>query len=168
LQGIVVDRIISSPSKRTMQTAEIIGVSSGIEIETDKLLLETNHGAWEGQSKEWISAHYPDVVKTWTEFPSVAHFPDGESFSDTVDRTLTFINSRHWTGTSVIVTHDNIVRILVCLAEGVSYDRIWDYEIFPAAINRFEVSESHKIKLVSLNEHEHLKGLLSDMEIHAL
>ena len=45
-----IHRILSSPSKRAVQTAEIIGSRLGLKIETSTALMEVDVGDFEGQS----------------------------------------------------------------------------------------------------------------------
>lgn len=47
--GITFDLVVSSPMKRSLETAQIIGTTLGVNIETDARLRERNVGALEGK-----------------------------------------------------------------------------------------------------------------------
>lgn len=165
-----IKRIIASPLKRTMQTAKAVSKETGIPVETNNLIIETNHGKWEGKNKEWIKENYPNEYDVWMGSPSRAKFPGGETFMQTAERVRKFVTGSVPADT-LIVTHDNIVRILAVMADNLSLDKIWQYEIEPAAINIFEIVKSDgkkKLKAVKLNDNKHLKNFKTDLSKHAL
>lgn len=169
--GMGVKRIISSPLKRTYQTALEISKLCDCDIEVNELIIETNHGDWEGKSKEWIINNYPDILHAWQTKPSKAEFPKGETFVNTFERVAQFLDTNPLEDRTLIVTHDNIVRIMVTLANGWTLDDIWIHNIEPAALNFFEinnVSGKNKLNILKLNDNRHLEGLYSDLSIHAL
>jgi broad specificity phosphatase PhoE len=171
LKSTKVDRIISSPLKRTMQTAEEISDIINVRVETERRIIETNHGTWEGKNKEWIINNYSEAAKTWAVNPSQAVFPNGEKFEETIDRIRSYIFQKSWNGTTLLVTHDNIIRIMVCLAQSASMDDLWKVPIESAAVTGFKVvgiNGQKKLKLISINDTSYLKELRSDISKHAL
>ena len=169
--GLDISEVIASPLGRTMQTAEAIAMETGSDVIPDDRIIETNHGEWEGKNKKWIEENYPDVYKTWQTLPSKAVFPGGEVFDETVARVKQFMDEYMWSGNSVVVTHDNIIRIMVSLAKGSPVDDMWKVTIEPAAINTFEVKEGFYgvfYRVVKLNDTTHLKELKADLALHAL
>ena len=171
LSPLTIAKIISSPLKRSYQTALEISKLTNIEIQIAPLIMETNHGAWEGMSKENIKREYKNLHEMWLRQPSRVSFPGGESFMDTVRRVETFLESGELTDGSVVVSHDNIVRIIACKALGFPYDDIWRHEIEPAAINVFELMKAGgrvKLRGVAINDVTHLYGIRADTNKHAL
>lgn len=164
-------RIISSPLRRTYQTALEISKIIESEIEVRSEIIETNHGEWEGKSKEWILANYQDLYELWLDQPSQAAFPDGEHFGDTVRRVEKFLNESKFDNDTVIVSHDNIVRVITALANKDDIDTIWSYNIEPAALNIFEVNQVggvNQLRALKINDIEHLGSLRADLRKHAL
>lgn len=169
LKNIGVKRIISSPLKRAYQTALEISREIDREIEIIKEIIETNHGDWEGKSKGWIEKNYPKEYLTWKNNPAQTVFPGGESFMETVERVKRFIASHNFRNDSVIITHDNIVRIITIFSMGDDPDNIWKYKIEPAALNVFEIVSSTELKLkpVVINDSQHLSAFRADLSNHA-
>lgn len=166
-----IDNILSSPLKRTMQTAQKIASQIGKKVKVEKAIIETNHGLWEGKKKKWIYQKYPNIAKKWAIQPSKADFPRGEAFSQTLERVNKFVFENVWKGNTLLVTHDNIVRILICFANDLFIDKMWEIELDPASITIFQVKGINgrkELKTESINNNAHLNGIRSDLSMHAL
>lgn len=172
LKEVGITKIVSSPLKRAYQTAFEVSRTLDFPIETDNFIIETNHGEWEGKTKEWIGNNYPEIYSAWLTKPSQVVFPQGEAFQETLNRVGYFLqNAQQLTDNTLLVTHDNIVRIMVTLANGWTLDDIWTHDIEPAALNFFEVNiaeRKNKLKLLQLNDNKHLREIRSDIKKHAL
>ncbi|OGM24971.1 hypothetical protein A2962_01110 [Candidatus Woesebacteria bacterium RIFCSPLOWO2_01_FULL_39_61] len=166
-----INRVFASPLKRTKETAEVIAKKLGKKVETSAEIIETNHGVWEGKDKKWIKQNYSDLMNLWMSSPSQTTFPEGEKFNETVDRVKKFFFSHSWKGVSLVVTHDNVIRILICLACGIPIDAMWNAYLEPAAISIFRVTGingTKKFEIIVLNETSHLKNLHANITKHAL
>ncbi len=166
-----IKKIISSPLKRTYQTAMEVSKMLDIPIEISNLISETNHGLWEGHTKDWIMENFAELLNNWENSPIDAVFPNGEAFTDTVARVNYFLENTMLEGNSLIVTHDNIVRILVTLSDGGALNDIWNHNIESASLNFFEVNKVNginKLKILKLNDTSHLEGIRADLKKHAL
>src|SRR3989344_6806492 len=75
---IKIAKIVASPLKRTLKTAEAVQKVLNVALFTDKRIIETSHGEWEGKHKDIIVETWPDLYKKWLRFPSSVRFPDGE------------------------------------------------------------------------------------------
>ncbi|KKQ97404.1 MAG: Phosphoglycerate mutase family protein [Candidatus Woesebacteria bacterium GW2011_GWB1_39_12] len=171
LEGLGISRIISSPLKRTYQTALEVSRICDCPIEVSDLIIETNHGEWEGKNKHLVKELYPEIYDTWLTKPSQAIFPGGEAFVDMLQRIQAFLDNVMLTENTLIITHDNVVRILVTLANGWTLDEIWTHNIEPAALNFFELNKvggKIKLKVLELNNNKHLESLRSNIKKHAL
>lgn len=171
LKDFGIRRIVTSPLKRTYQTAFEISKVLDCEIEVRNEIIETNHGVWEGKSKNWILENFGDLYNLWLSKPSEVVFPEGEAFLDTVSRVQMFLDNLDSMQDTVLVSHDNIVRIITALSKNESIDSIWDYKIEPAGINIYEGSKMGgklKVRLLKLNDTKHLKNLRADINKHAL
>ena len=170
-EGKQIEQIISSPLKRTIQTANVVAKKLGLTIQAEKELIETNHGEWEGHGKSWIETNFPEILITWQTKPAMAKFPNGETFMQTIDRVGKYIFHKSWDENTLLVTHDNIVRILVAFAKNLDMNDIWEIDTDPAGITEFEivgVNGEKKLKVVEINNVEHLADLRSDLNFHAL
>lgn len=166
-----IDHIVSSPLKRTYQTAMAVSEKTGLSVEKEMSIIETNHGLWEGRTKEWIKENYPELYEVWNTTPSKAKFPKGEKFTETFKRVKDYVLRNKWRGNTLIVAHDNIVRIMLCMACNRPVDDLWKFGIEPAAISIIEVigvNGTKRLKSISYNNTKHLDSLRSDLSIHAL
>jgi probable phosphoglycerate mutase len=96
LKDVPLRAIYSSPLERAMETAIPIAETSGLAVQREEGLLETNVGDWQGKSLKrlYLNRHWKVVQRA----PSRAQFPNGETFYDCQNRivsTLDAILSRH-------------------------------------------------------------------------
>lgn len=161
--------IIASPLKRTMQTATIVALNKHLAVQVGPQLIETNHGEWEGKHKDVIKKAWPWIYKKWTRFPSSTKFPRGEHFLDTQKRVLGWwqLFYQNVSADTLVVSHDNIIRIIVARILNRKLNKIWKFHLQPTAITEVSVTKD-KITLVSLGDSKHLEGLEVDLSMHAL
>lgn len=165
-----IQKIITSPLKRAMQTAKPAAVLTAADVEICKDIIETNHGDWEGKNKLWVRQNYPDIYKKWQEAPGEVVFPQGEAFIDTVNRVEKFIKRRNWKANTLVVTHDNIIRIMICLAQRCAINDLWKCSLESAAISTFNikgVNGKKELTVVDINDVNHLKEDRADLTCHA-
>ncbi len=166
-----IEQITSSPLRRTMETAAIVANSLNIHVRQEKNIIETNHGLWEGRSKDWITENYPDIINMWQKSPFETVFPGGESFVQTISRVTDYIFRTNWDEDTLLVTHDNIIRIMVALAQGMNMNDIWKIELDPAGITEFEIdglNGEKRLRTAKVNDVRHLEDVRSDLKVHAL
>jgi probable phosphoglycerate mutase len=168
LQKLKINKIFTSPLKRTFQTAEELHKTLDKPLFTDQRIIETSHGQWEGKHKKVIMKTWPDLYKKWLKFPSIVKFPDGEHFLDTQKRVVDWWKSlRNVEGDILAVTHDNIIRILIAKVLNMKLNRIWKFHLQPTSITLIETTASFP-KLVYLNDSKHLGDLQANLALHAL
>lgn len=162
-QGQNLDAVYTSPLKRTRQTAA--GLNQAI-IE-DPVLLETDHGDWEGLSKETISTTWPNLYNLWLKNPSQVTFPGGEKYPRTQARAITWFDQIRSTNQTVLaVTHSNIIMCLIAHINNKPLDAMWNYAMQPTAVT---LIESHSpAKIIYLNDISHLNDLKSDLSRQAI
>ncbi len=165
---INIDRIVSSPLKRTRKTAEKVAKSKKMNVETNAEVIETNHGKWEGVHKKEIEKRWNGIYKKWLEKPLETTFPEGERFSQTITRTWKWLEGvKDYKGDILLATHDNIIRIIIAKINGMDINSIWNINLNPAAITEIEI-EGDKIKVNYINKIDHLSDLPNDIAQHAL
>lgn len=162
-------RVVASPLRRTMQTATIVALNKHLPVQVEPQIIETNHGAWEGKHKELIKKTWPWIYKKWTRFPSSTQFPQGEHFLETQNRVLGWwqLFCQNVSADTLVVSHDNIIRIIVARVLNRKLNKIWKFHLQPTAITEVSVTKE-KVRLVSLGECKHLGGLNVDLSMHAL
>ena len=79
------DKVYCSPLKRTLLTAQAIAGfhDRRIDVITDRNIVETNHGKWEGLRKKEIEFRWPRLYRLWHIDPENVKFPAGERFART-------------------------------------------------------------------------------------
>lgn len=110
-----VELIVSSPSKRAMETAGIISRHLNLEFITDPDLYEIDTGDLEGLllSDEKIAKSFYDILKNWIK-GTECNFPNGESLSD-VRRRINSVKEKyfHSEKNTVLVGHSAFYSILL-------------------------------------------------------
>lgn len=168
-EKVEVDEVYSSPLKRTLETSNNAFSKLGYKINQEQLIIETNHGQWEGLKKEVVMKRWPNEYKTWLNSPKFAVFPSGETFENTVRRTLIW-----WTKIAskkrnvVAITHDNIIRIILSFVLGQDMNSIWQHNLQPASVSVVEIDQIQKQKVIKTGDVKHLGDLLADLSKHAL
>ena len=168
-KSVKVDKIYTSPMKRTFKTAEIISQTKGgkVEIVKDREIIETDHGLWEKKDKKYVGEKWPRLLKMWSTKPSKVEFPEGEKFKETSERVMNFFNKiKKQNGTYVVVTHGNIIQIITTHLKKKKLDNIWDYTPKSASLSLIRVSSP--ARLVYFNKTDHLEGLESDLKEQAI
>lgn len=169
LKQIQFAAVITSPLKRTRQTAEFVADYCEVATVTvEQRIIETDHGDWEGLSKEKIALCWPQLHKQWLTQPSGVMFPHGEAFKETQERVLGWWKRFCRTGgLRLVVTHDNIARIIIAHVLGLDLNEIWRFHLYPTAITEI-ITHDGKAFLESLNDKVHLGDKENSVANHAL
>jgi probable phosphoglycerate mutase len=96
--------LVSSDALRARQTAEPIGVVTGIEVRVDARLRERSLGHWEGLTRDEVAERYPDEFADWLAGRDVSR-RGGESREEVAARALAAFGELPEVETAVLVTH---------------------------------------------------------------
>ena len=79
--------IFSSPLKRALHTAEIVGKAVGAEVRVENDLRECFYGDAEGKLIADLEREYPDILNNWynPQYLDI-RFPGGESKAEALNR----------------------------------------------------------------------------------
>jgi broad specificity phosphatase PhoE len=127
-----VSRILSSPSRRAVETSEILARSLAVPIELAEALREFDCGVYEGRSHEAAWTAHADVQRRWLEHGRAeARMDGGESLVDLRARFLPFVRrllahgGRH--ETLVLVGHGGLYRcVLPDVVDGIDPSDLGD------------------------------------------
>ncbi len=119
------DRIVASPLRRAIETAETVAV--GRPVEPDPRLMEMDYGAWEGLTYEDIDARDAALRARWVADPETLACPAGESGGDVAARARSFlVDLLAWAADRpgadpvvLAVAHSTFNRVLLCVAVGI-------------------------------------------------
>ncbi len=119
-----VHALYSSPIRRAVQTAQIIGEAIGLEPVTEYAFREMEMGPWEGMSEKDIARLYPEQWRIWQSRPAELKLRGRETLEDLLKRVLAGIQDiRRSMGEGrrvVVVTHVAVIRVLLLRQEGKS------------------------------------------------
>jgi probable phosphoglycerate mutase len=130
------DALVSSPVRRTRETAEILAELLDLEIEEEPGIAEMEFGTWDGMSFTEVHEKYPDEISSWLgDLESAPH--GGESFRAVEKRVLEGrdrIVSSYAGQTVVAVSHVTPIKTLVADALGAPLDAVYRMELAPASV----------------------------------
>ncbi len=110
--GEGIGRVICSPLTRTRQTAEAAAGALGLEVETDRNLIETDFGRWEGLTFDEVHRRWPEEHAAWvadTCVPTVG----GESMSEVERRCSALVGGLRGAGTVLLVSHVSPIKAIL-------------------------------------------------------
>ena len=124
------DQALCSPSVRTRQTADALGLIPKIEAD----LAECDFGTWAGLSIEDVKARYAGQIDAWLADPSSAPH-GGERLTDVAARVNRFLQrASSLKGTTVAVTHGGVIRVAIVLARAQPLEMVWRVNVEPLSI----------------------------------
>jgi broad specificity phosphatase PhoE len=146
-----VDVIYASDLARARETAEILAVRLGLDVQLDPRLRERYFGAWEGKTWDELEERSAGELQRWRAGDT--HGPDDaepyEDFSRRVESFLEDVLERHPAEHVLVVGHGGSIRAIHALAEGLDYAR--DHLQIPAVANcglsRYAVLEGKLARL---------------------
>ena len=168
LEGIPIDRLLSSPLGRAMETAAILASGRDVTVEPDKRLTELDYGAWEGVTREEIDARFPGEYEQYDADPSEHHVGGGESGAQVADRVrlligelLAWAEEQEGTPTCLLVGHSSVNRVLLSVVMGVplaDYRRRFVQDWANLTVLRWDGMMSGPMLLLA-NDLGHARGL---------
>ena len=132
-----IDVVVSSPLRRTQETAAIIAERLHHEVETEDGLAEAAFGTWEGLTFQEVQQAYPDDLDAWLGSLDVAPGGSGDSFTamdKRVRRTRDRLLSSHPGKAVLAVTHVTPIKLLVRMALGAPLEAVYRMELAPASV----------------------------------
>ncbi len=157
-----VDLVVSSPLLRARETAQVVSDLLEVPLEVDDDLAECGFGAWEGLTFAQVEERWPDELAAWLASTAVAP-PGGESFDAVLDRVRAArdrLLDRAHAGTVVVVSHVTPIKTLVLLALQAPARAAYRMELAPASLSTVLWFDDGNASLRSLNDTQHLGGLL--------
>jgi len=116
LKSLHIDAIYTSPVKRAVETAEIIGGVIGKDYIMVDEFKEMEMGPWEGMAEDEIARRYPVEWDIWLKRPAELILPGRETLHALLKRALKgvkrIVDNRHFQNI-IIVTHVAIIRVLL-------------------------------------------------------
>ena len=137
--------LVSSPLSRCKTFADELAGNLGLPVEVDPRLAEVRFGVWEGQTAEQLKQGDPDCIINFKHDP-VANRPHGaeplDAFYARVAAAYEALGNVYAGQHVLVVAHAGVIRMAVCHALGLSYERAYRINIGSASIARIKL-ESH-------------------------
>lgn len=138
LKGIKFEGCFSSPSKRCLQTANILFKG---DIKIDERLREMDFGIFEGLSYNTILERFQREVMEWNRDFINYKIPMGESLKELYNRVEDFITSLDKNdGKLLIVTHGGVIRCFLCYVFG-DINFFYKFQVDPASLTIISIDK---------------------------
>jgi broad specificity phosphatase PhoE len=158
-----IEAVYSSPLKRALRTAEIIGAALRVPVTADPGFREIHYGQWEGLTIPEILSGYGDIRAEWERDPAAVKPPGGETGIEVAERALAALGRilrEHAHERFLIVAHKTIHRLILAASLGIDlteYRR--RFSLDNAGLSALEHREGGFILLLH-NDTSHLTDLI--------
>jgi probable phosphoglycerate mutase len=152
LDGVPIGALYTSPLERCRETAAPLARARGLSVAARRGLLEVDYGEWTGRTIAGLRR-----TKLWRvvqHAPSRIRFPGGESLLDVQARSVAEIEriaSAHPKETVAIVTHADVVRLLVAHYAGMHLDDLQRLVVDPASVSVIALGDG-AARIVKVND----------------
>jgi len=154
LQAVRFQGIYASPLERTLETAEPLAARQGQPLQALQALLEVDYGRWQGASLKAL--HRRKLWAIVQHQPSLARFPQGESFFEAQARivgALETLREKHPSRKARIacIFHSDPIKLAIAHYLGLPLDHFQRLTVEPASVSVLDVG-SHSARLLMLND----------------
>ncbi|MEP7360647.1 MAG: histidine phosphatase family protein [Chloroflexota bacterium] len=170
LATVPIDRVLTSPLGRAVETASLLVHGRAINVELDERLTELDYGAWEGHPLDEIIRLFPGEYEEYERDPATHHVGGGESGYEVVARLAPFFDELvGWAEegkagaqrTALVVGHSSVNRIALAMLLGGNlndYRRRFDQDWANLTVLRWPDRASGARLLLS-NDLAHARGI---------
>ncbi|WP_231494125.1 histidine phosphatase family protein [Nocardiopsis sp. CNT312] len=156
-----IDAVVSSPLRRTRDTAAHAARELGLPVEVDEGFVETDFGDWEGMTFAQAQRAAGEAVDKWLADPEVAP-PGGESFAEAAARVgaaRKALVERHTGRTVLVVTHVTPIKAVVQQAMLAPLGALHRMFLETACLTEVDCYADGPMVVRSLNDTAHLDGI---------
>lgn len=135
--GDKVDSVLSSPVRRTRETAEVVAAALDLPVSEEPGFAEMEFGSWDGLTFLEVAERDQAGLDAWLGSLEVPP-PGGESFRQVEERVLAGLArvlEQHAGRTVVVVSHVTPIKTLVAHAMGAPLEAVFRMELSPASIS---------------------------------
>ena len=152
LTSYPINYIYTSPLVRALETARPIAVSKKLTVRKCHQIGEVRYGQWQGKSLKILRRR-----KLWNQIqnrPATASFPGGESILNVQIRAVSAVEklvSRHPKDCIVLVSHADVIKMIVAHYLGLALDLYQRIMISTASISELDISYNG-VKVIRINQ----------------
>lgn len=155
LGHLPVKAVYSSPLERCMETAVAVATSHDLPVIKLESIGEVRYGKWEGKKLKKLA----NKKKRWyavQHFPSRFRFPEGESLFEVQQRaveTVENLSGRHEDELIVLVSHADVIKLLLAHYLGMHIDLFQRIVIAPASVSVLALADGGPVRITRVNDH---------------
>jgi len=130
--------VVSSPLRRTRETASIIGRQLGIPVEIEDDIAEIGFGDWDGHTNAEVEAKWPTLFDQWKGDISISPPGGGESLEQFDKRVQTGrqnILNKYAGQTVIVVSHVMPIRAFIRTAIAADWPAYWRITVAPCSLS---------------------------------
>jgi probable phosphomutase (TIGR03848 family) len=142
LDGVGIDAVYASPMERTQETATPLARRRRLDVRTCDDALEIDYGDWTGCRLDALRSD--ERWRRWNSFRSGHRVPGGESMVEVQLRAWEGIRrlaDAHGDACVALVSHADVIKVLVAHCVGAPIDLFQRIEISPASVTVVVVAE---------------------------
>ncbi|MET9617324.1 bifunctional RNase H/acid phosphatase [Kitasatospora indigofera] len=155
-----IQAVVSSPMRRTRQTAETVAARLGLDVRIEEGLRELDFGDWEGLTFAEVQERHPADLDAWLASAKAKPTGGSESFTTLAHRVGVArdkILARYAGRTVLVVSHVSPIKTLVRLALGAPPDALYRMELSAAALSAVQYYTDGNASVRLLNDTGHLR-----------
>jgi broad specificity phosphatase PhoE len=159
-------QMYSSPLVRAVETAQIVTDALEVTATPNSGLQEADAGDLDGLKASETRERFPEFTSRWDRDAATARMPGGESLLQVQQRSwsaVTRLADAHPDETTVAVTHNFVIRAIVCKALGIELRNFRRLRNDLGSITRLDLTQSHGV-LLSMNDTSHLRNVGTQRE----
>jgi probable phosphoglycerate mutase len=151
-----ISKIYVSSYQRTRQTIAPVASQLQLTPVIDERLNEIDNGCFDGLSEEEIRQRFPDIWNAFIERKSDFRFPEGETGTEAQKRIIDLleqINRPPESGNIILVSHDGLIRLLMCYIMQIPVYKRWNFHVDPCGIMEISYQpDFQEWKLIRFNQ----------------
>mgnify|MGYP001138203850 CR=1 FL=1 len=160
LSDLKIDAVYSSPLRRALKTAEMIGSYHKLDVEIAPGLIDFDYGEWQGLPHQEVKDKYKQLYAQWIKNPHQVRIPAGESLDDVRQRAIGVVDKAvaKYEATVALVSHRVVNKVLVCALLGLDNSHFWNIKQDTCGITTFTY-ENGRFILTEHNNTSYLKPI---------
>lgn len=148
-----VQAVYSSPVTRCVETAEYIAPHFDLPIIINEDFGETRYGKWEGKKIKKLARKPSWQIVQF--FPSRMRFPSGEALREVQYRAVQALEKladQHKTETVIVVSHADVIKLVLAHYIGVHIDLFQRIAVSPASVSALQLSDKGFVRVLRVND----------------
>ena len=132
-----VDALVTSPVRRTRESAEILADRLGVPVEDEPGFAEMEFGGWDGMTFTEVAESRKPELDAWLGSLDVVPGAEGESFRTVEKRVLAALDrllAERAGQTVIVVSHVTPIKMMVAHALRAPLESVFRMELTPASV----------------------------------